>query len=204
MKLVVYIDFGSAPARLALDPTRQLAEETGIVLDWRPLSRRPRPARKVDPRSKQARHRTIRADYRRREEAFYADRQGITLVYPDPERECFAANAGLAWLRHRCGSPAPEVDAYVSDVFERVWRGAMDPFDREEALAAVAVAHGDARGAGVWFDQRAELELQSYRQQALEQGVVEVPGYLANEEVFVGRANLPIIRSLLVNGTNFA
>ena len=197
MDLIVYVDFASAPARLALKPTLRLAEETGIALDWRPLSLRPRPHRTVDHQSKGARHRRIRADYRRREESFYAGQQGLSLVYPDPQRECFAANAGLAWLRRQHGAPGPEVDAYVADVFERVWCGAMDPFDREAALAAVAGADGDAQGIDAWFEEQAEADLQGYRRGALEQGVVDVPGYVANGEPFVGRANLPIIRSLL-------
>ena len=197
MELVVYTDFSSPQARLALNPTRQFAGETGIAIDWRPLSRKPRPSRNADPRSKGARHRSIRAEYRRREESFYAEQQGISLVYPDPEREGFAANAGLAWLRRRHGPLGAEIDAYVADVFDRVWSGAIDPSDREAALAAVAGARGDAEGFDAWFDEQAEAELQGYRQQALEQGVVDVPGYVVKGEPFVGRANLPIVRCLL-------
>ena len=161
MELAVYIDFGSAQARLALHPTRQLAGETGIVLDWRPLSRKPRPRRSDDPRSKGAMHRRIRADYRRREESFYAEQQGISLVYPNQERECFAANAGLAWLRRQYGPAGPAIDAYVVDVFERVWCGAMDPCDREATLVSVAGAHSDTDGFDAWFDEQAGADLQS-------------------------------------------
>ena len=200
MELVVYVDFGSPQARLALNPTRRLAKETGIALDWRPMSRKPRPHRTGDTRSKGARHARIRAEYRRREESFYAEQQGLSLVYPDAKRESFAANAGLAWLRRQHGPFEPEIDAYVAGVFERVWRGAMDPFDRKAVRAAIAAEHGFAEGLDAWFDEQAEAHLESYRQQALEQGVVDVPGYVLNGEPFVGRANLPIIRSLLADG----
>ena len=204
MELVVYIDFVSAQARLALNPTQRLAEETGITLDWRPLSKRPRPRRDADSRSKGARHARVRADYRLREESFYAKQQGIALVYPDPALEAFAANAGLAWLRRRHGPFGPEIDAYVASVFDRVWRGAMDPCDREAAQAAVAGARGGTEGFGAWLHERAEADLQGYRQQALERGVVDVPGYVVNGEPFVGRANLPIIRRLLADDRNTA
>ena len=200
MELVVYVDFASAQARLALDPTRRLARATGIILDWRPLSRKPRVRRHADAQSQGARHARTRAEYQRREASFYAEQQGLSLDYPDPERECFAANAGLAWMRRRHGSFGPEVDAYVVRVFERVWRGAMDPCDREAVLAAVTGAHGDTEGIDAWLDEQAEADLEGYRQQALEQGVVNVPGFVANGEPFIGRANLPIIRWLLING----
>ena len=200
----MYIDFASAQARLAENPTRRLAEETGIVLDWRPLSRRPKARRGADPESKGARHARIRADYRHCEESFYAEQQGLSLVYPDPEREGFAANAGLAWLRRRHGPVGIEVDSYVAAVFARVWSGAMDPFDRDAVLAAVADAHGDTEGFGAWFDGQAEADLHGYRQTALEQGVVDVPGYVIDGEPFVGRANLPIVRWLLAQDRNTA
>ena len=204
MALVAYIDFASAPARLALNPTRKLAEDTGIAVDWRPLSCRPKPRRTADPRSKGTRHRRIRAAYRRREELFYAAQQGISLVYPDPERECFAANAGLAWLRRRHGALGARIDAYVAGVFDRVWSGAMDPCDRGAVLAAIAGANGDTEGFDAWFNEQAEADLHRYRQQALEQGVVDVPGYVVNGEPFVGRANLPIIRGLLAENRDTA
>ena len=201
MELVVYIDFASAQARLALNPTRRLAGETGVALDWRPFPPRPGPPRDADPQSRSARHRRIRADYRRREESFYAEHQGISLVYPAPSCEGFAANAGLAWLRERHGAPGAEIDAYVADVFERVWSGAMDPSDRNAALAAIAGAHGDTEGFDAWYSARAGAALQGYRQQALEQGVVDVPGYVVQGEPFIGRANLPIVRRLLSSFT---
>ena len=204
MELVVYIDFASAQARLALNPTRRLAKETGIVLDWRPLSRRPRARRGADPESRGARHARIRADYRRGEEAFYAAQQGIALEYPDSERECFAANAGLAWLRRRHDPLGAEVDAYVAAVFDRVWSGAMDPFDRGAVRASVAGAHGDTEGFDAWFDEQAGTGLEGYRRSALEQGVIDVPGYVVNGEPFVGRANLPVIRWLLTEDRNTA
>ena len=200
MELVVFIDFASAQARLALNPTRQLAEETGIALDWRPLSRESRPRHGTDPQSRSARHARVRAEYRRREESFYAEQQGIELVHPDSRGECFAANAGLAWVRRQHGPFSAEVDAYVERVFEQVWSGAMHPHDTQAVRHAVAAADGETAGLDAWVDEHAQAELHGYRRQALEQGVVDVPGYVVRGEPFVGRANLPIIRFLLTGG----
>ncbi len=199
MELTVFIDFNSANCRLALAPTRQLAGATGARIDWRPHARKPKPKRPLDPHSRAAQHRRVRSDYRRGEERFYAQRQGLALVYPDANREAFAAHAGLAWLRrsHRAGAAA--TDAYVQQVFERVWSGLMDPCDRQAVADRVAAAGGSVEGFDVWLERQAEAELDEHRQFALQSGAVEVPGYLVVGEPFVGRANLPVIRQLLAN-----
>lgn len=204
MELVAYIDFHSANAWLALNPTRRLALETGLAIDWRPFSRRPKLRRGTDPASQAARHAGVRAAYRRREAAFYAEQQGIALVYPDLEQEGFAANAGLAWLRHRFGAGADRCDTYVSQVFAEVWSGALDTRDRAAVSRAVDTAGGDSEGFDAWFDEHAEEVLASHRRQALDLGVVDVPGYVAAGEPFVGRANLPIVRWLLTGGRSTA
>ncbi len=197
MELTVFIDFGSAQARLALNPTRQLAEEAGIAVDWRPFSRQPRSCGGTDSQSRGARHVRARAEYRRSEEAFYAEQRGIRLVYPERGRECFAANAGLAWLRRQHGTLSKPVHSYVERVFEAVWSGAMDPCDKAALHQAVAALGGDTRGLDAWLHEHAEATLQAYRREALEKGAVGVPGYVLYGEPFVGRANLPIIRWLL-------
>ena len=198
MELIVFIDFASAQARLALNPTRQLAEDAGIAVDWRPFSRKPRLRGGADRQSKGARHARIRAEYRHREENFYAEQQGLSLVYPDLEQEAFAANAGLAWLRARHGgTAASQCDSYVRSVFEQVWSGAMDPCDPVSVYQTIAAAGGETEGFDAWFPVQAEAHLDDHRRQALEWGAVDVPGYVVAGEPFVGRANLPIIRYLL-------
>ena len=197
MQLIVFIDFNDANSRLALMPTRDLARDCGAVLDWRPHSRKPKPTGALDPHSRSARHRHARAQYRRREERFYAQRQGLNLVYPDAGKEALAAHAGLAWLRRAHGPGAIETDAYVQQVFERVWRGLIDPTDRWTVAERVAAAGGATEGFDVWCESEAETELAEHRQFALQCGMVEVPGYLVCGEPFVGRANLPVIRQLL-------
>ena len=196
MALVVFIDFASAQCRLALKPTRQLAEELGIAPDWRPFARQRRRSG-AEPSTKGARHAQIRAAYRRREEAFYAEQQGISLVYPDSQGNGLAATAGLAWLRREQGPLGNVVDAYVQRVFEEIWSGAMTLDDQAAVRQAIAAAGGNTTGFDAWFDDQAEADLADYRAQALEQGAVEVPGYVVQGEPFVGRANLPVIRWLL-------
>ncbi len=197
MELIVFIDFNSANSRLALAPTQHMARETGAALDWRPFSRKPKPKLEPGPQSRGTQHAHIRSTYRRGEERFYAERQGIKLVYPDTAKEAFAAHAGLAWLRRCHGASAVECDAYVQLVFEGVWDGGMDPCDWRAVVKCLGIAGGRTEGFDAWLETRAEAELEDHRQFALQSGAVEVPGYLVAGEPFVGRANLPVIRQLL-------
>ncbi len=197
MQWVTYIDFGSAGAWLALEPTRQLARELGVAIDWRPFPRGSHPRRDRNPNSRGARHALVRAEYRRREEAFYAQQRGVALVYPGPGQQGPAANAGLAWLRDCHGAVAGICDAYVKQVFRQVWRGLLEPGDQAAVCRVVEALGGDGQGFDAWFGEHGERALDEYRSQGLELGVVDVPGYVVAGEPFVGRAHLPTVRWLL-------
>lgn len=202
MALIVFIDFNSANAWLALEPTRQLAKQTGVAVDWRPFSRKPKPGRGSGSNSKGARQARIRAAYRQGEAAFYAEQRGIPLVYPTGEG--LAANAGLAWLRRQHGPLSSPVHAYVKLVFEQVWSGAINPGDRAAVGQAIATTADEAAGFDAWFDDYAEADLEDYRRQAGERGVVDAPGYVVQGEPFVGRAHLPVVRRLLAEAKDKA
>ncbi len=195
--LITFIDFNSANSRLALNPTKRLAQEVGVAIDWRPLSRMPKPQRQADPQPKGARHARIRNEYLQREHAFYAEQQGIRLVYPDPGRGSFTANAGLAWLKRQGQASSSHSDAYVQLVFEQVWNGAMDPQDHAAVAKAIAAAGGDTEGFNAYLNEQAEADLTNHRRRALDWGAMEVPAYIVDGEPFIGRAHLPVIRSLL-------
>ena len=194
MELVAYIDFKSPQARLALGPTLAAAEETGAAIDWRPFHLKPRPERReADPASRGARHRRVRADYRRWELGFYARGQGIEWVYPEAELDSFAANAGLAWMR-RQGEGSSQCGHYVSRVFTDVWAGRMDPSDPDAVAAAIEAAGGDGPGFGHFLDQQAESELASTADEVRALGAGDVPAYVLGGELYIGRAHLPVIR----------
>ena len=192
--LVAYIDFKSPQARLALGPTLAIAEETGAALDWRPFHLKPRLRRQeLDPASRGARHRQVRADYRRWELDFYANRQGIEWVYPEAELDSFAANAGLAWMR-RQDAGLRQCDAYVRHVFAEVWAGRMVPDDREAVEAAIVSAGGARAGFGRFLDRQAGAELARAADEARALGANDVPAYAIGDELYIGRAHLPVIR----------
>src|SRR6516165_3105686 len=76
--LTLAIDFASPRAYLALRPTRALAEQLGIEIDWKPflLESRPAPTAPSRAEDRGMRHRAIRAAYVERDLARYlADRR---------------------------------------------------------------------------------------------------------------------------------
>ncbi|MDE0273120.1 MAG: DsbA family protein [Gammaproteobacteria bacterium] len=193
-KLVAYVDVKSPQARLALGPTLAMAEESGSVVDWRPFHLKPRsPRKEADPTSRGARHRQARADYRRWELDFYARQQGIEWVYPEEELDSFAANAGLAWMK-RQDAGLSQCDAYVRRVFAEVWAGRMDPGDRGAVEAAIVSAGGGSTGFGPFLDQQAGAELARAADEVRALGANDVPAYVVGDELYIGRAHLPVIR----------
>ena len=194
MTVIAYIDFKSPQARLALGPTLAIAEATGTAVDWRPFHVKPRPRRKeADANSRGAQHRQARASYRRWELDFYARQQGIEWVHPDEELDSFAANAGLAWLK-RQDAGLGQSDAYVRHVFSEVWAGRMDPGDRAAVESALVSAGCGHSGFAAFLDQQASAELAASAEEVRALGGNDVPAYVVGDELYIGRAHLPVIR----------
>ena len=192
--LVAYIDFRSANCRLALGPTLALADAAGAAVDWRPFHARPkRPKKGAADASRSAVHARMRADYRRREQALYARNQGIELIHPPPEGDGFAANAGLSWLR-RQGAEAGQCRAYVTQVFEEVWAGRMNPADAQATAAAIATAGGDDAAFGAYLAGPAQGELDAVVSKARALGANDTPAFVVGGELYIGRQHLPVIR----------
>ena len=194
MQLVAYIDFKSANARLALKPTLASVGEAGASVDFRPLHLERRLSKLRTAGSARGKlHAEVRSAYRRREQAFYAQAQGIAFLPPDRMFESFAANAGLAWLQRQGADWARRRD-YVAQVFEAVWAGRMNPAD-QQAVAAALAAVGDApRGFAAYLREQAETDLAEVRDEARSLGANDTPAYLVGGELYVGRAHLPVIR----------
>lgn len=194
MQLVAYIDFKSANARLALNPTLALVEEAGASVDFRPLHLERRLSKLRTAGSERGKlHAEVRAAYRRREQAFYAQAQGIDFLPPDRMFESFPANAGLAWLR-RQGVDWERRRDYVAQMFKAVWAGRMDPADEQAVAAALAAADGAPRAFAAYLREQAKTDLAETRDEARALGANDTPAYVVGGELYVGRAHLPVIR----------
>ncbi|MBV8453576.1 MAG: DsbA family protein [Deltaproteobacteria bacterium] len=198
--LSVAIDFKSPNAYLAIEPTCALAEQLRVSVDWQPFLVSPwknhSPSAGANDRG--ARHRRLRADYAEREVVRYAAGRGLAMHGLHRQTDSSLAAIGLLWTRR---GPAPLARAYVERVFERYWREELDIED-ERALSALLVEIGAPVAGFAAFaraDGRAELE--RMQTESIKAGIFEVPTYLLDGDMYVGRQHLPLIRALLPGET---
>lgn len=178
-------DFASLASLLAFQPTCALADEANVAVDWLPFSSPPRPAVRGDTAG--ARHRRVRTAYFAADNARYARWQGISVRRDSAGVDAALVHAGCLWA-NRCDAGR----AFLERTWPAFWANELDietPEVVAEALAAVgaagfdeAVAHGMLREHGA---------------RLAEQGVFTAPSYLLGDELFLGRAHLPLIRTLL-------
>lgn len=192
--LVVGIDFKQPQSYLAKGPTAKLAAALGIEIDWQPMVARPRedPPSETAEDDRGARHRRFRAAYLARDLERYAASQGLGLGGLDRSTDSTLAGMGLLWVRRQAASAGVGriVDAYVDRVFDDYWGGTLDLGDAGAIRGVLQRVGASAAG----FDPEALREeydhvLSRWR----EAGAVEAPAYLVGDEVFIGRAHLPMV-----------
>ncbi len=194
--LTVCIDFKNPHAWLAVPPTVALEDELGIDADWlprlvRPIERPP-PATADDDRG--TRHRRIRAEYFARDVARYAAVHGLTIRGIHRAPDATLAAIGLLWAR-RAGPAVRR--GYVARVFEPYWEEALDLEDAGAIAAALEASGADGEGFADYAAGEGRRELDALQETLAERGVIGVPAYLVEDEVFLGRAHLPMIRWVL-------
>ena len=182
-------DYTDVASLLAFEPTCALADELHVQVEWLPfpgaVRTPPRPV--AGDETVGQRHTRVRAGYFARDAARYAAWRGIELNRDADGVDSTLACAGGLWAaRHGVARD------YTRHVLTEFWAGRLDIEDAG-ALAAVLDRH-DAPGFGR-FDCAAPLA--AHRAATAARGVFNVPAYLVDEEIFVGRGHLPMIRWLL-------
>jgi 2-hydroxychromene-2-carboxylate isomerase len=192
------IDFKNPYAYLALAPTCALADELGIANDWRPmaLSQGNTPPATNDANDRGSRHRRIRADYIDRDVLRYAADRGLGLRGLHRETDSTVAAIGLLWAKRQEPSLAR---AYVHRVFERYWREALNLEDEHAIGAVLSEVGAPVAGFAAYVKGEGRADLARIQSELREAGVFEVPSYLVNGEVYLGRQHLPLIRSMLAS-----
>lgn len=184
----VAFDFSSVASLLAFKPTQALAEELGAEVAWRPFPMPDRPApRRNEAESVGERHARVRAEYVARDAARYARAQGVALARDAAGANAAVASAGCLWAnRHGVGA------RYVEQVLYPFWANQLDIEDQACIVAAL-----DALGAPGFEPGALAAELQEGAAALRARGVFDVPTYLVADQLFLGRAHLPMIRWLL-------
>lgn len=200
--LIVYVDFKSPYAYVALGPTRALADELGIDVDWRPLTldipsflgSARLGARDEVIESHRSADQWAWVRYAYRDARRYGSLRG--LVVRGTTKIWDSSLAAIGMLRAK-EQGAEILRRYMDTVFERFWRRELDIEDiaviegvlresgaRSEGFRAHAVGEGRAAHDA---EQRAIFA----------SGIFGVPTYVVAGEVLWGREHLPRIRWLL-------
>tara|TARA_R100001244_G_scaffold86820_1_gene66239 strand:- start:15152 stop:15727 length:576 start_codon:yes stop_codon:yes gene_type:complete len=184
--LTVAIDFKSPASCLALEPTLELARQTGVQIDWLPYPVRPfsvpeeRAAETVGER-----HRRVRAVARRDTHLHYAAVQGRPMHFAKTPAGSETALAVLAGMN---GDPVP----FLRAAFAAYWTEQADLDDEAVVTALLSSLQMPLPDLA-----SARIKLASDRARADEYGIFDSPSYVIADQLFVGREHLPWIASLI-------
>ena len=185
--LTVYIDFKSPASYLALKPTRALAERYGIDLVWRPFRSVERDVPQLGKQETVGEsHRRVRAAALRQQAVKYASHQGIDLQFPkDPG----STDLALGILAEWGSDPNPFIDA----AFKAYWQAHADLND---PVILAQILQDLGRSSAI--DPNAVAASLAHAQaEADEIGIVGAPGYVIQDQIFIGREHLPWIEELI-------
>jgi 2-hydroxychromene-2-carboxylate isomerase len=203
--LIVYIDFKSPYAYLAVGPTAEMARQLGVAVDWRPFvldipsylgsARLDQNGKVVEQQRTAEQWSGVKYAYfdcRR-----YASLQDLTVRGTVKIWDTHLAAIGLLWAKQQGDAV---VERYLHGIYAPFWKRELDVEDPaviervlREAGADVAgfPAYAAVDGAGAGDGAASNAGLQ---EAAFDAGVFGVPTYVVNGQVYFGREHLPRIR----------
>jgi len=200
--LIVYVDFKSPYAFVAVQPTYELAETLGIAIDWRPLTldipsfggsaRLDRDDRVLE--SERSAGQWIWVKYAYKDARRYARLRDWTLRGTVKIWDTTLAGMGLLWAKAQ-GDRL--LRRYIETAYERFWKRDLDVEDEtviESLLREVGADVAGFRDATVGEPRAAYL---SQQDAIFDAGIFGVPGYVVDGEYYWGREHLPRIRWML-------
>ena len=184
--LTVYLDFKSPAAYLAIAPTLALAERLDLAITWKPFRAIERDVPKLGQEETVGeRHRRVRAASQRALAVKYAAHQGIEVRFPPQPGATDLALGVLAGIE---GDPLP----FIRGAFNAYWHAHADLDDM--AVFHALLTESGVRFSGSLAEARSVLELAQAQAEAA--GIVGVPAYVIEDQLFVGREHLPWIEEI--------
>ncbi len=195
--LTVYVDVKSPYAYLAIEPTRRLARQTGVKIDWLPYTLDIPSylgSAEVDETGQvvaqdRSEHQWRRVRYSYMDVRRYANLRGLTIKGTRKIWDSSLAAIAILWAREK-----GRADAILDQLFPPFWRRELDIEDRGVIEKCVYAAGIDTEGFGYWLDGNGRTLHDDLRAKAEAAGVFGVPWYIWQDEVFWGREALPLIR----------
>ncbi len=206
--LIVYIDYKSPYAYLAIGPTYHLLDELGIEADWRPLTLdivSYAGSAKTDGKGKVLKSERSPKQWQSVKYAYrdckrYARARGLELLGTTKIWDSSLAGIGLLWCK-RFGQSVTR--RYTELTYQRFWIRELDIEDASVVGAMVVEAGAPAEGFADFLNGEGRREHDALQEPLLNCDIYGVPTYVvgapceADSEVFFGREHLPMVRWLL-------
>jgi 2-hydroxychromene-2-carboxylate isomerase len=200
--ITAYIDYKSPYAYLAKDPVYELERDLEVQVDWLPYvpdipsflgaARVDENGRVVEEQRTPHQWRWVRYSYMdcRRQ----ARKQGLVIRGPQKIWDSSLAASGMLYAK-RQGNAV--LGRYHDLIFERFWKRELDIEDRDVICAVLKEAGADTAGFSPYLAGKGRKELERICRAAEANGVLGVPSFVVDGELFWGREHLPDIRAML-------
>ena len=196
--VIVYIDFKSPYAYLAIEPTRELERELDLQFDWRPFvldipsylgSARLGESGQVLEQQRSAEQwsgvKYAYYDCRR-----YAKLQGLTIRGTEKIWDTHLAAAAMLWTKQFSHAATRQ---FIDSVYPRFWVRDLD-LESESVVAGLLSDLGlDGAGFVAWAHAGGLERNADFQSTAFAAGIYGVPTYVVDGACYFGREHLPRI-----------
>jgi 2-hydroxychromene-2-carboxylate isomerase len=200
--LTVYIDLKSPYAYLAIDPTRAMAAEVGIQVDWRPFTLDIPSylgSAHLDEKGKAVTQKRTASQwsgvkYSYMDARRYANLTGKTIRGTIKIWDSSLAGIAMLWAK-RQGPDA--FDRFLDEVYPPFWSRELDIDDIGALESTLRESGLEVDGFRSFATGEGRVEHDRINQEAFDAGVFGVPTYLVEDEMWFGREHLPRVQWLL-------
>ncbi len=189
--LIVYFDYKSPYAYLAVEDARCLAGSFGLALEWRPYTLEiPQFLGAVETRNP---HQWRRVKYSYMDARRIANERGLIVLGPKKIFDSRTAHIGALYAQDQ-----GVFDAYHDQVFERFFKRDLDIEDLA-AITAVLKSCGapDPGGFATFQEGKGAARYRRILEEAEARGVFGVPTFVVGEEIFWGGDRVEMVRKAI-------
>lgn len=197
--VIVYLDFKSPYAYLAVEPTRALERELGIEFDWRPfvldipsyLG-----SAKLDKTGKVAEQNRSTEQWSGVKYAYfdcrrYASLTGKTIRGTVKIWDTNLVATAMLWVRQH---HKQALHAFIDAVYEPFWKRELDVEDKQVIADLLDGLNADGAGFTTWAYSEGLAQNTKLQSDAFTAGIYGVPTYVVANELLFGREHLPRVR----------
>jgi len=196
---IIYLDFKSPYAYLAIEPTRALERELGVKFDWRPFvldipsylgSARLDAAGNVAEQNRSEEQwagvKYAYYDCRRYARLYRQTIRGTVKIW-----DTNLAATAMFWLRN---SGYETQQRFLDLVFQPFWKRELDIEDSAVIEHLVDEVGADGQAFSEWARTEGMASNAQFQSTAFSEGIFGVPTYVVGTQLYFGRENLPRVR----------